>query len=323
MRSLDALRQSWDRMSKPMRRGLIASVLLHVCIPVAFLIGFIHESPPEQEEEQTIAMMFEGAATPSRRGDAPAPVAAAQNTPEPSPEQPAPEPPKPQPTEAPPPPPPPPPPPAPPPPPEPSAEPAPPIPPPPPAPPPPPNPNPPPPTPQPPLPVPPPPKPPPPSPNSQPNPTTNPAPLSQEVNNTLERFRAQQRQQRPPTAPANPARGGAPNGGGKPLGDDTSALSASQIASIGDAVRRCWTYDAGALGADQLRVLLEVTTDETGTARLANIAPEDQGRMSNPVFRAFAERARRAVLSPQCATLPLPRSMLGQNHVLKFRFSPL
>jgi len=44
--------------------------------------------------------------------------------------------------------------------------------------------------------------------------------------------------------------------------------------------------------------------------------------MSNPVFRAFAERAVRAVLSPQCANLPLPRAMLGQQRSLKFRFSP-
>ena len=33
----------------------------------------------------------------------------------------------------------------------------------------------------------------------------------------------------------------------------------SQRGAIGDAVRRCWTYDAGALGADKFRVLLTVT----------------------------------------------------------------
>lgn len=92
--------------------------------------------------------------------------------------------------------------------------------------------------------------------------------------------------------------------------------------SIGDAVRRCWTWDAGARDADQMRVMLEVTTDESGTARLVKIATEDAGKLSNPVFRAFFERAQRAVLSPQCANLPLPRNMLGQQRTLKFRFSP-
>jgi len=40
------------------------------------------------------------------------------------------------------------------------------------------------------------------------------------------------------------------------------------------------------------------------------------------VFRAFAERAVRAVLDPTCANLPLPRTMLGQRRTLDFRFRP-
>ena len=320
MRILDPARNIWTRTSRPLRRGAVASVVLHLNIVLALLIGFNHETPSEPPEERTISMLFEGIAPTTRRGEAPAPIAAA-NTAETNPEPPAPEPPKPAPAE---PPPPAPPPPAPPP--EPSPEPATPIPPPP-APPPPPNPNPPPPTPQPPLPVPPPPTPPPPtppppSPNSQPNQTSNPAPMSQETLNTLEKLRALQRQQRPPVAQANPTRGGAPNAGGNPLGDDTSLLSVAVMDSIGDAVRRCWTYDPGARGAEQLVVLLDVTTDESGTARLVRISNEDAPKLSNPIFRAFFERAQRAVLSPQCATLPLPRSMLGQPRSLKFRFSP-
>jgi len=93
--------------------------------------------------------------------------------------------------------------------------------------------------------------------------------------------------------------------------------------SIGDAVRRCWTFDPGAKDADRMQVLLVATVDEAGTVRRAEIAPEDAGRMNEGVFRAFAERARRAVLSPQCANLPLPRDMLGQQRILKFRFRPL
>jgi neural Wiskott-Aldrich syndrome protein len=40
------------------------------------------------------------------------------------------------------------------------------------------------------------------------------------------------------------------------------------------------------------------------------------------VFRAFAERAVRAVLDPRCADLPLPQSMLGKTDVLTFQFKP-
>jgi hypothetical protein len=134
----------------------------------------------------------------------------------------------------------------------------------------------------PPLPVPPPPIPPPPAPQSatsQPNPTKNAAPQSDALENTLEKLRALQRQAQPPRNRANPAAGGAPNGGGNPNATDTSALS-------------------------------------------AKVAGEDVVRMNDPVFRAFAERAIRAVLDPRCADLPLPKSMQGQRRTLDFRFSP-
>jgi hypothetical protein len=162
----------------------------------------------------------------------------------------------------------------------------------------------------------------PPSTTSQPNPTKNPVPESHEVQNTLEKLRALQRQTEPPKNRYNPSAGGAPNGGGNPQGNDTAELSADQRGAIGDAVRRCWTYDSGALGADKFRVLLTVNTDEAGTVRKAVVADEDQPKLGDPRFRAFAERAVRAVLSAQCATLPLPKTMLGRQTTLTFRFSP-
>jgi hypothetical protein len=99
-------------------------------------------------------------------------------------------------------------------------------------------------------------------------------------------------------------------------------MSSAQRGAIGDHVRECWTYDPGALGVEQMQVLLTVTTDQAGVARLAEIAGTDAGRMGEPVFRAFAERARRAVLDPHCANLPLPQSMLGKPNVLTFQFKP-
>jgi hypothetical protein len=131
-----------------------------------------------------------------------------------------------------------------------------------------------------------------------------------------------QRQTEPPRAKANPLQGGAPNGGGNPQGNDTASLSADQRGAIGDHVRACWTYDAGALGVDKLQVLLTVTTDPAGVVRLAVVADADAPRLSDPVFRAFAERARRAVLDPRCASLPLPQNLLGKTNILTFRFSP-
>lgn len=106
------------------------------------------------------------------------------------------------------------------------------------------------------------------------------------------------------------------------MGNDTAALSAAQRGEIGDHVRECWTKDAGALDLDKQRVLLTVTTDAAGTARQAVVAGEDVARMGDPRFRAFAERAIRAVLDVRCANLPMPKAMIGKVNVLTFRFSP-
>jgi hypothetical protein len=152
--------------------------------------------------------------------------------------------------------------------------------------------------------------------------TKNPAPNSSSVENTLEKLKQQLAQSQPPKSRANPKSGGAPNSGGNPAANDTAALSADQRSAIGDHVRECWTKDAGALDIDKQRVLLTVTTDANGVARKAEIAGDDAGRMDDPRFRAFAERAKRAILDPRCADLPLPSNELGKVGVFTFRFSP-
>ena len=138
----------------------------------------------------------------------------------------------------------------------------------------------------------------------------------------MDKLRQQMAQTAPPKARPNPQSGGQPNGGGNPLGNDTAALSADPRGAIGDQVRECWTKDAGALDIDKQRVLLTVTTDATGVARRVEIAGDDAGRMGDPRFRAFAERAVRAIMDPRCANLPLPNNVLGKVNVLTFRFSP-
>jgi hypothetical protein len=162
----------------------------------------------------------------------------------------------------------------------------------------------------------------PPSATSQPNATKNPAPDSKSVENTLEKLRQQLAQSAPPKSRPNPKAGGQPNGGGNPTGDITATLSGAQQGAIGDHVRECWTKDAGALDIEKQRVLLTVTTDSEGVARKAEVAGDDIARMSDPRFRAFAERAIRAIRDPRCADLPLPDNVLGKVNVLTFRFTP-
>ena len=122
-----------------------------------------------------------------------------------------------------------------------------------------------------------------------------------------------------------PNQQGAHHEGGMPEGTDEAdhSLSASQQGTIGAYIRRCWIYASGALHKTPMQVMLIVTTDADGVARAVKFAPADQARMDqDPVFQAFADRARRAVLDPRCANLPLPRHLLGEVNVLSFRFSP-
>jgi len=162
----------------------------------------------------------------------------------------------------------------------------------------------------------------PPSRTSQPNQTTNPAPDSRELSNTLERLRALQRQTQPPTARPNPPAAAGPQVGGSRQGDITASLSTQQQGAIGDKVRECWTKDEGQLDLEKMSVQLIVTYDETGTARDAVVGDLDRGKLGDPRFRAFAERAIRAVRSPRCASLPIPRNELGKVGTLTFRFRP-
>lgn len=320
------------RIRVGLRVGLTVSVVVHLAVLLFLLLGLPSLTPKEADEppEATVAMVFQGTATAAMRAPVPADLPAPSTEIAP-PAPPVTQPPQPQPAEAPPPPPPPrvvepapkvlplgptlPP--------DPQPTPAPVMPSPPPTPPVSPPPNPakePPPLPLPPPPVPPPPS--PPSPTQQPNPTKNPAPNSRSVENTLDKLRQQLAQTQPPRARHNPRDGGQPNGGGNPLANDTAALSSSERGAIGDHVRECWTKDAGALDIDKQRVLLTVTTDAAGVARKADVTGEDIPRMGDPRFRAFAERAVRAVMDAHCATLPLPANVLGKVNVLTFRFSP-
>lgn len=142
------------------------------------------------------------------------------------------------------------------------------------------------------------------------------------MDNTLERLRQLAKQKQPPKGRPNPAGGAATPGGGSPLGDDTASLTAGQRGAIGEHVRECWTKDAGALDVDKQSVMLTVETDPTGIVRQAQVASDDLARANDPRFRAFAERAIRAVMDVRCANLPLPGTMLGKTNVLTFRFRP-
>ncbi len=140
------------------------------------------------------------------------------------------------------------------------------------------------------------------------------------LDSALDRLRAQLTP-KDPTRATPPPRGGAP-GGSSPATMDNALLTANVRRAISDRLRECWTGDKGALDYDKQLVRLVVTTDAAGTIRVADIALNDASRAGGGVARAFAERARRAALDPQCAQLPLPDTLKGQNHSFEITFRP-
>ncbi|MCH4022856.1 MAG: energy transducer TonB [Acetobacter sp.] len=140
---------------------------------------------------------------------------------------------------------------------------------------------------------------------------------------TLDSLRADTKQTHPPKAKANPKQGGSPNGGGTPDGDITQSMSGGDQKAIGASVRRCYTEDTAAKDYASFSAHLIVTVDATGVARIVTFAPETRQKMNgDSSYRALAERARAAVLSPTCSQLPIPKNLLGQTRQLKFVFRP-
>ncbi len=304
-----------------MRRGAAYSAGVHVLLLVALIVVIPHPTPPAPPPEESFSVEFSGDSTHAQKGEQPGKVAAPTAAEAPVTDNPAIKPPEKAPLEtAPPPPPPPPPPPVPeetieppdvkamdipkpaekpaavkPPPPKPVVKPQPKV-------------------------VVPPIK----STRNQPNVTKNPAADTRPLDNTLEKLMADQTQVKPPTHRYNPERGGKLNGGGSRTGGLTGELSNGQRKQIGDDVRRCYSEDTAARNYATYSVVMSVTIDATGEAREVKLSDADQGRAgADPAFRAFAERAERAVLDPTCAKLPVPPELLGKPaQELMFRFRP-
>ncbi|MBY0338441.1 MAG: hypothetical protein K2X11_17635, partial [Acetobacteraceae bacterium] len=148
-------------------------------------------------------------------------------------------------------------------------------------------------------------------------PVQRPEERSQSVLNTLERLRAQQQQQQPPTARPNPAQGAPQQGGGAPQG--TASLSASERAGLADKISECWSVDAGAPGLNQIVVELRIEVDAQGVVRVVR---PNGAVPADPRARMVFESARRALLDPRCNPLPLPRERLAALRDAVFRFRP-
>jgi hypothetical protein len=157
----------------------------------------------------------------------------------------------------------------------------------------------------------------------QPNHTKNPAVDTRSLDNTLEKLLADQKQVVPPKNKYNPDRAGARHAGGQVHGNITGSLTEGQRRTIGDEVRRCYSEDTAAKDYATYTARMTVTVDEEGVVREVQLSSADLAKASSDeAFRAFAERATHAVLSAECARLPIPPEKQGRVAQLTFTFKP-
>jgi outer membrane biosynthesis protein TonB len=102
-----------------------------------------------------------------------------------------------------------------------------------------------------------------------------------------------------------------------PLGSQLSTSDKDRIAS---AVQPCWYDDPGARGNGTMTAKIRVWIDDSGTVQRTELV--DTSQLGDPVWRAFAERAKRAPLNPQCSKLPIPPDKIEQMKVFTFTFTP-
>ncbi len=101
-----------------------------------------------------------------------------------------------------------------------------------------------------------------------------------------------------------------------------SVVTASEIEGVRQKIRPCWNFVGGAKADADLVVQLVVQMNQDGTPVDAEI--KDTGRYSrDPLFRAAADSARRAVLNPRCQPWPLPPDKYSNGwRFITFNFDP-
>ena len=129
-------------------------------------------------------------------------------------------------------------------------------------------------------------------------PVQRPQENSRSVENVLERLRAQQAQQHPPTG--------------------TAPLTQGEIRGLAEQIGECFSVDAGMLALQDIVIELRVRLDGQGNVR--EVVPGDRGVPNDARSRALYESARRALLSPQCNPLRVPTDKHRTIMESTFRF---
>ena len=121
----------------------------------------------------------------------------------------------------------------------------------------------------------------------------------------------QQRRQQQPT-------GGRPQGGGNPQGNPNARLSQGETNALVSQIEDCWSVDAGLMGLDTIQIVVRVRVTPEGS--VVSVTPTET--YSDPRQRAVFETVRRALLSPKCSPLRIPRDKIAVLEASNLRFNP-
>jgi hypothetical protein len=102
-----------------------------------------------------------------------------------------------------------------------------------------------------------------------------------------------------------------------PLG---AQLTASELDLVKEQIEQCWDVPAGAREAQDLRPEFRVYMNSDGTVRTADLLNQEQ--LGDPVFRAAADAAYRALKNPACQPLKLPPDKFDQWQTFTITFDP-
>jgi hypothetical protein len=100
-----------------------------------------------------------------------------------------------------------------------------------------------------------------------------------------------------------------------------SVVTASEVEGVRQKIRPCWNFIAGAKDDSNLVVTLVVQMNSDGTPISAELK-ETSRYNSDPVYRAAADAAHRAIMNPRCQPWPLSPEKYNAWRTITFNFDP-
>lgn len=98
-------------------------------------------------------------------------------------------------------------------------------------------------------------------------------------------------------------------------------LTISELDALRQQIQKCWNIPAGARNIEEMMVEAEVTVNEDATVEEVEI--KNKARMlSDSFYRTVAESAKRALFSPDCTPLKLPKGKYDVWKNFTMTFNP-